>query len=97
MKQATQQSILDQRKLNIAEAAAALSMSRTTFNKHRAAGQLPQSISIAGREFWLAADLERWILDQNPHLQSRETLRQQAAVAVAKQQEFIRKNQLRAV
>lgn len=84
-----QSSILDQRKLNISEAAAALNMSRTTFNRHRAAGDLPNSISIAGREFWLAADLEQWIFDQNPHLAQRQILRHQA-MAVAKKAAALR-------
>lgn len=88
---ATATSILHQAKLNISEAAAALGMSRTTFNKHRSAGQLPKSISIAGREFWLESDLEKWIFDQNPHLREREVLRQQALVAVKKQREFLKK------
>lgn len=89
--------ILHQPKLNISQAAAALNMSRTTFNRLREKGDLPASISIAGREFWLEADLERWLIHQNPHLQRREILAQQAAVAVAKQREFIKKHGIRAV
>lgn len=89
--------ILHQKKMNINEAAAALCMSRTTFNRLRAAGNLPASISIAGREYWLEGDLERWLIHQNPHLQRREMLAQQAAVAVAKQREFIKKQGLKVV
>ena len=86
--------ILHQKKLNIGEAAAALKMSRTTFNRHRDAGDLPESISIAGREFWLEADLERWIIQQTPHLQRREILARQAAAAIEKAKQ---RNGLKAV
>lgn len=78
--------ILYQKKLNVKEAAAALNMSRTTFNKWRDAGQLPPSIKIAEREFWLEDDLERWVIDQNPHLQKRKHLAQSAEKAKQKLQ-----------
>lgn len=90
-------SILYQKKLNIKEAAEALSMSRTTFNKWREAGQLPPSIKIAEREFWLESDLERWVIDQNPHLQKRKHLEQSAAKAMKKMQEMRESGQLKVV
>ena len=89
--------ILHQKKMNISEAAAALGMSRTTFNKHRAAGQLPHSISIAGREVWLESDLEQWIVDQNPHLQKERLLRQSVQAAGKKLEAMRSSGQLTAV
>jgi|GEM_PF-2782185 len=89
--------ILQQKKLNISEAAAALGMSRTTFNKWRAMGQLPKSLSIAGREFWLERDLELWIYDQNPHLRQKEELLRQAKVAVMKSREIARARGMKVV
>lgn len=76
--------ILHQKKLNISEAAKALCMSRTTFNKHRDKGDLPEPISMANRLYWLERDLERWIIDQNPHLQHREHLANSAKKALEK-------------
>ena len=93
----TKTNFLYGKKLNISEAAAALSMSRTTFNKWRAAGQLPPSIKIADREFWLESDLERWIVDQNPHLQKRQQLAACAAAAVKKMQAMRDAGQLKVV
>ena len=76
--------ILHEPKLNISEAAKALCMSRTTFNKHREAGDLPEPISMANRLYWLERDLNRWIIDQNPHLRQREHLKASAAKALEK-------------
>lgn len=90
-------SILYQKKLNISEAAAALNMSRTTFNKWREAGQLPPSIKIAEREFWLECDLEKWVIDQNPHLQKRKHLEQSAAKAMQKMKAMRESGQLKVV
>lgn len=73
--------LLHEPKLNISEAAKALAMSRTTFNKWREAGQLPEPITIANRAYWLERDLERWIIDQNPHLAQRQQLAASAAKA----------------
>lgn len=74
--------LLNQRKLNKTQAAQALGMSRTHFDRLAKQGKTPSPISIAGKDRWLEKDLEQWILDQNPQLRDQQLLMQQAMQAV---------------
>lgn len=87
--------ILNQKKYNTTQAAAALGMSRTHLNRLRAKGDAPNEITIAGKVVFLEKELERWIIDQNPKLKEQFEIMESAKNAIKKQR--AKKTKLKAV